>query len=149
MGTALKAIAGKTLATLGAEKLKKLASYAINKTIDILPVEIHLPGYNYCGPGTKLQERLRRGDKGVNPLDKSCMEHDIAYSKFSDSKSRSEADRILQEQAWKRVTASDAALGERAAAYVVTNAIKAKRAIGGRIRKSKKSRRKKTRRVKS
>lgn len=27
---------------------------ALEKSIDYLPVEFHLPGYQYCGPGTKL-----------------------------------------------------------------------------------------------
>ena len=29
----------------------------INKSIDLLPVESHIPG-NYCGTGTKLAKRL-------------------------------------------------------------------------------------------
>ena len=34
----------------------------INKIIDNLPFELHLPGgFNYCGPGTKLKLRLDRG----------------------------------------------------------------------------------------
>lgn len=35
--------------------------------------------YNYCGPFTKLDERLARGDKGINELDEVCKQHDIAY----------------------------------------------------------------------
>lgn len=124
-------VAGKALKVLGADKLKDLAGYAMNRAIDILPGELHIPGYSFCGPGTRLAQRLARGDKPINPLDESCKRHDIAYSKFSDNARRSEADRILQEQAWKRVTASDSSLAEKAAALVVTNAIKAKRAIGG------------------
>lgn len=34
--------------------------------------EWHLPGYNYCGPGTKVVTRLVRGDKGINNLDEGC-----------------------------------------------------------------------------
>ena len=41
----------------------------VNSIIDKLPVELHIPGYQYCGPGTKLKERLARGDPGINPLD--------------------------------------------------------------------------------
>jgi hypothetical protein len=40
----------------------------LNSVINKLPVELHIPGYNYCGPGTKLSKRLSRGDKGVNDL---------------------------------------------------------------------------------
>lgn len=53
-------------------------SSLLNWLINHLPFELHLPGYNYCGPGTKLIKRLKRGDKGVNKLDEYCKEHDIA-----------------------------------------------------------------------
>ena len=60
--------------------------------------EIHLPGHNFTGPGTKLQERLERGDKPVNRVDEISKKHDIAYSKNKDKKSRHIADReMLQE----------------------------------------------------
>lgn len=32
-------------------KLLKRGSGLVDKLIDKLPFEIHLPGYNYCGPG--------------------------------------------------------------------------------------------------
>lgn len=35
--------------------------------------------YNYCGPFTRLDKRLARGDKGINELDELCKQHDIAY----------------------------------------------------------------------
>ena len=104
----------------------------INTGIDSLPVELHLPGgYQYCGPGTKLQERLTRGDPGINKLDKACKDHDIAYSKYSDSFNRTVADNILAQRAWDRLKAGDSSIGERAAALAVTAAMKAKTAIGG------------------
>lgn len=104
----------------------------INSAIDHLPIELHLAGgYQYCGPGTKLKERLARGDPGINKLDQACKEHDIFYSKHSDSESRSVADRALAEKAWQRVKSSDASIGERAAALAVTAAMKTKSAIGG------------------
>ena len=39
--------------------------------------ELHVPGYNYCGPFTKLDKRLARGTKPVNKLDAGCKENDI------------------------------------------------------------------------
>ena len=36
---------------------------------------------NYLGPGTRLKERLKRGDRGVNRLDELAKIHDIDYSK--------------------------------------------------------------------
>lgn len=46
----------------------------VNTLINKLPVELHLLGYHYCGPGTRLKERLARGDLGINPWDQACKE---------------------------------------------------------------------------
>ena len=51
----------------------------LNTAINKLPFEVHVPGYQFCGPGTNLKKRLARGDKGINPLDSACRTHDIAY----------------------------------------------------------------------
>ena len=75
----------------------------VNSIINKLPVELHLPSYNFCGPGTKLEERLSRGDSGINLLDSSCKEHDIVYSKNRDNvQKRNIADKVLAEKAWSR-----------------------------------------------
>lgn len=102
----------------------------LNSLINKLPIELHLPGYQYCGPGTKLSKRLQRGDLGVNQLDKACKQHDIAYSQHADLANRHKADRILEDTAWSRVKSRDANFGERAAAWAVTNVMKVKRKMG-------------------
>ncbi|KAK9738176.1 Phospholipase A2-like domain [Popillia japonica] len=121
----------------------------INSAINALPFELHLPGgYRYCGPGTKLQRRLARGDKPINKLDAACMQHDIAYSQEKDLSKRHEADNcmqhdiaysqekdlskrheadnILSNAAMNRVKSSDASIGEKAAALGVAGIMKAK-----------------------
>lgn len=98
-----------------------LIDYIVNK----LP-EIHIPGYQYCGPGTKLNERLTRGDPGINKLDQACKIHDIAYSSTNNSGDRREADKALIARALPRVYSSDAKLGERAAALLVSGLMGAK-----------------------
>ncbi|KAJ8917080.1 hypothetical protein NQ315_012999 [Exocentrus adspersus] len=114
----------------------------LNSIIDKLPGEIHIPGYQFCGPGTKLKERLSKGQQGVNPLDGFCRKHDIAYSQSSDLQDRHKADYELEQRAWKRVKSKDAKFGEKAAAWLVTTAMKAKRNLdkrikqGGRVTKS-------------
>lgn len=45
------------------------------------PPELHWPGYQFLGPFTKLDKRLKRGDQGINRLDRIAKAHDIAYSK--------------------------------------------------------------------
>ncbi|KYN07144.1 hypothetical protein ALC62_01892 [Cyphomyrmex costatus] len=61
------------------------------------------------GPAPKIRDcgecqRRARGDAGLNPLDAACREHDIAYSQSNDLVDRHAADKILAEEARKRVT---------------------------------------------
>lgn len=102
----------------------------VNTIINKLPIELHLPGYQYCGPGTKLEKRLANGDPGINPLDAACKEHDIAYSKHKNLNDRHIADKILEEKAWQRVISKDSNLSERASSLLVTNLMKAKTKFG-------------------
>ena len=107
---------------------KKRGRGLVNNLLNRLPFELHIPGYQYCGPGTKLAKRLARGDPGINPLDSACKEHDIAYSQNRENvQARNDADKILAEKAWKRVKSKDATLGEKTAAYAVTNVMKERR----------------------
>lgn len=121
----------------------------VNSIIDKLPIELHLPGYQFCGPGTKLQARLNRGDTGINGLDKACKDHDIAYSKFKNTSDRNIADKILAEKAWQRVKAVDSSLTERAHAYLVTNAMKLKVKTGMGIKRYKNNIKKKSNKKKT
>lgn len=109
----------------------------LDKAINSLPFELHVPGYQYCGPGTKLKKRLKRGDKGINPLDSACKKHDIVYSQYKKGDERREADRELGKEAWKRVKSADATIGERATALAVSGIMKAKSALGFGLKKSK------------
>lgn len=110
----------------------------LDKTINFLPFEVHLPEYQYCGPGTKLQKRLDRGDKGINLLDAACKNHDIAYSKTKDLNIRHQADKVLENRAWERVLSKDSSLAEKSFAYLVTNAMKTKTKFGMGVEKKKK-----------
>ena len=96
-------------------------SNIINNIIDKLPFELHIPFHSYCGPGTKLQKRLNRGDPGINALDEACKHHDIAYAESNDLKKRNVADKVLSKKAWERVKARDSSIGEKASAFAVAN----------------------------
>ena len=109
----------------------------VNSLINKLPFELHLPGYNYCGPGTKLEARLARGDRGVNQLDEYCKEHDIAYSRSKNLSDRHKADNILMNMAKNRRNASDATFGEKLAANLVQKVMKAKIKTGASLKKKK------------
>ena len=52
----------------------------IQKWLGKTGIEFHLPGYQFMGPGTHLEKRLKRGDKGINRLDRIARQHDIDYS---------------------------------------------------------------------
>jgi len=108
----------------------------LNRAINALPVELHIPGYQFCGPGTRLRERLARGDRGINPLDAACREHDIAYSRSKELEDRHAADRVLADRARNRIVARDSTLGERAAATAVWVAMKVKTKLGMGMRKT-------------
>lgn len=110
----------------------------MNTIINKLPIELHLPGYQYCGPGTKLEKRLARGDQGVDDLDKACKEHDISYSQYQDKTNRHNADKVLVEKAWQRVKSKDSNLRERTNAFLVTNIMKAKLKLGMGAKKERK-----------
>lgn len=103
----------------------------VTKALSKIPTELHLPGYNFCGPNTKLEKRLARGDKGINPLDEACMEHDQTYAATNDRERIREADKKLADKAWQRVNNKNTPFSEKAAALIVTGAMKAKRKIGG------------------
>lgn len=131
------------LSVLGKVLNKVKVGPVVNTLIDALPVELHIPGYQYCGAGTKLAKRLARGDLGINKLDQACKAHDIAYSQHSDTENRSVADNVLAQQAWERVKAPDSSLGERAAALAVAATMKAKTAVGAGYKKKRRSNHKK------
>lgn len=98
----------------------------VNSIINNLPFEAHLPGYNYCGPGTKLHKRLLRGDRGVNKLDEACMHHDIAYENHTDLPNRHKADLQLLNMAKHRLKSKDAGKGEKLSSWLVSKVMKAK-----------------------
>ena len=102
----------------------------VDKAIFALPFEVHIPfsegKAHYCGPGTKFDERVKRGDKGVNYLDSECKNHDYAYGNYpKGSQERYQADLNLigvsnkfgrdpSTTAWNRFLAN----------YVITPAIR-------------------------
>lgn len=116
--------------------LPKEGKGLVNSLIDALPFELHLPGgYQYAGPGTNLDLKLEKGVKPKNKLDEAAMYHDIAYSKSKNLDDRHVADKKLEDDAWARVKAPDAGLDEKAMAWLVTNTMKGKRALGAGVGK--------------
>lgn len=102
----------------------------INDLINKLPFELHVPGYNYCGPGTKLDKRLMRGDKGINGVDEACKKHDIWYRDHPKTEDRWEADKELEDTALGRVLSPDADMNERLVGLATGSTMWLKRNLG-------------------
>jgi Domain of unknown function (DUF5679)/Phospholipase A2-like domain len=91
------------------------AGFSLNSFVNNLPIELHqfaekgenVPGgsfnnqqkYSYCGPGTKYDQRVREGYKGINDLDSMCKMHDKFYNENSDTKDRNISDVALAHRA--------------------------------------------------
>ena len=89
--------------------------FSLNNLINSLPVELHqfaekgeyVPGgsfndqqkYSFCGPGTRYEQRIREGYKGINELDKMCKFHDQFYNENRDTKERNISDVALARRA--------------------------------------------------
>src|SRR5208282_2032889 len=67
----------------------------------ILPREKHLPGMNYCGPGTRLDLKLnddgtpKPGYEPSDKVDEIALKHALAYSRHNDLRNRNKADRQM------------------------------------------------------
>ncbi|CAB0029091.1 unnamed protein product [Trichogramma brassicae] len=120
---------------------------ALDMICDMMPFEMHVPGYRFLGPGTKLAKRLERGDVGINQLDEACREHDMANS--DKNADRTKADRLLAERAFKRLLAGDTPPDERTFAMMTVCCMvskitfekffsKIKKSIGRKNKKNKK-----------
>ena len=68
----------------------------LNSLVNKLPFEMHLPGHNFTGPGTKLYKRLNPDGTPkdwsipINRVDNAAYHHDLCYSKDDDTKTRNE-----------------------------------------------------------
>ena len=64
----------------------------VQKALAKTGIEFHWPGYQYMGPGTHLEKRLKHGDPGKNRLDRISKTHDIDYSRATSLKDKHKAD---------------------------------------------------------
>ena len=68
------------------------------------PGEMHIPGMNFAGPGTNLDERLtstgayKEWSKPIDRVDNAAYHHDLAYQHFLDTATRNVADKSMLEQ---------------------------------------------------
>ena len=97
--------------------------------------------YNYCGPGTKLEDRLASNDPKyrdpINKLDAVCQQHDIAYSEAGDNLAKKHAADKIMEDSIKAIPFNQRPWFATPTMY----AIKTKRKLGLGVPKNGKSRR--------
>ena len=116
----------------GSVYLKKIqGSGLVNDILNsgTLP-EMHLPNYSYCGPGTKLTERLLQGQRGINKLDQACRVHDMQYKIFKDTKDRHIFDKELQDKAVKVMLSDKSNAKEKLEAGLVASIMFGKQKLG-------------------
>ena len=67
----------------------------------VIPGEKHLPGMKYCGPGTRLDLKLKEdgtpkpGCEPVDRVDEAALRHDLAYGRHDDLRNRNKADKEM------------------------------------------------------
>ena len=89
----------------------------LNELIDQMSFELHFPNYELCDAGTKLAERLKSGDVGVNQLDRCCCQYDLANA-ATKGIGRARDYAILAEQALSRMLNGEASSDKRVAALM-------------------------------
>ena len=68
----------------------------LNFLVNKLHFEMHLPGHNFTGPGSKLNKRLnpdgtpKEWSMPINRVDNAVYHHDLCYSKHDDTKTKNE-----------------------------------------------------------
>lgn len=105
-----------------------------NFSVSSIPFEFHIPGYQFCGPGTDYEGRIKKGQTGINSLDSACMKHDDVYNrtgvKTAENKlMRQQADDELIRQA-KIFRQNSSSFGDKASGLATEGAIRLKKVFG-------------------
>lgn len=69
--------------------------FDLQKWLNSLGMEFHWPGYQFMGPGTRLKDRLRSSQTGVNRLDRLALIHDLKYMEAKNLQDKHRADREM------------------------------------------------------
>ena len=126
-------------------KSNKSGGDIVSSLISKIPFELHLrtltgKKYSFCGPNTKLDERLNSDDtpkewsKPINKVDEVCLHHDLAYKYADEGKgTRHEADEKMLEEL---NNLTDLNFSEKVARAVIKPIIKTKHKLGLGIKKN-------------
>ena len=80
------------LGTITRRPKQRGSGFDLQKLLGKTGIEFHWPGYQYMGPGTRLAEQLKRGDPGINRLDRIAKQQDIYYSRAKNLRDKWKAD---------------------------------------------------------
>ena len=130
-----------TCAVCGKKKTQFIKSGRglFNKAVSKLPFELHLPGHNFTGPGTRLDRRLnsdltpKEWSKPINRVDTAAYHHDLCYAKHQDTKTRNEV--CDREMVRELDEITNPSLRERLERGLVRNLINTKANFGLGLRK--------------
>ncbi len=120
----------------GGDLVSTLNSVTKNITLpwgNVFPGELHLPGLNFAGPGTRLDKRLtstgawKEWSKPVDRIDNAAYHHDLAYQHFPDTATRNIADRLMLDE---MDAIKDPTMRERIERAIIKPIINAKQKFG-------------------
>jgi hypothetical protein len=94
--------------------------------------ERHLPGYNFAGPGTDVNRRIRNRVKPVNELDAACLAHDLDVETRGPRRAKTKreiraSDKRLERKAYRIAINPNTSKQERRHAWVVYYAMRGNR----------------------
>ena len=154
-----------TAASATATKPKKTSQgkgFSLNNLINILPIEFHqyaekgeyvLGGsfndqqkYSYCGPGTRFEQRVREGYKGLNELDRMCKLHDQFDNENKDTEEKNIIDVAIAHRADEIANDSNFDEVQRRDARFISGIMKAKAHLGFGVKTSSNQKSKNSRR---
>lgn len=107
----------------------KIGEGIINSLINTLPFKIHIPSYNYLGPGTKVNKNYIKNHPPINDLDKAAFEHDLQYFEKDISK-RHIADKKLLDTTIKILKNPNEDILQRLTAALIASIMKLKLITG-------------------
>lgn len=94
--------------------------------------ERHLPGYNFAGPGTDVNRRIRNKVQPMNALDRACLAHDLDVETRGPQRAKTKAairasDKRLERVARRLAISPNTSQREKREAWLVYYAMRGNR----------------------
>ena len=94
--------------------------------------ERHLPGYNFAGPGTDVNRRIRNKVQPMNALDRACLAHDLDVETRGPQRAKTKSairasDKRLERRALRLAISPHTSQREKREAWLVYYAMRGNR----------------------